>query len=210
MNIAVVAEVSAKDKNPAVIAALRDTGHNIINAGMTGADGEQELSYIHTGFISALLLNSGAADLVVGGCGTGQGYLNSAMQYPGVFCGLLISPLDAWLFRQISGGNCISLALNKGFGWAGDVDLKFILEQFFSVESGIGYPPHRKEPQKAARELLFAVSAQAHKTMPELILSLPDECVLPALRFPGVADLVRQGAKGGDMAAAIEQRLSKA
>lgn len=210
MNIAVVTEVSTKDKNHAVIAALRDTGHNIINAGMTGAEGERELSYIHSGFISAMLLNSGAADLVVGGCGTGQGYINSVMQYPGVFCGLLCSPLDAWLFRQINGGNCISLALNKGFGWAGDVQLRFILEQFFSAEPGTGYPPHRKEPQKAARDLLFAMSAQTHRTMHELILSLPDECVLPALRFPGVVDIVRQGAKGGDIAAAIDQRLSKA
>ena len=56
------------------------------------------------------------------------------MQYPGVFCGHIMTPLDAWLFRQINGGNCISLALNQGYGWAADVNLKFIFDRFFSVE----------------------------------------------------------------------------
>ncbi len=42
------------------------------------------------------------------------------MQYPGVSCGLIADPLDAWLFSMINAGNCISLALNKGYGWAGE------------------------------------------------------------------------------------------
>lgn len=209
MNIAVVTEVSTKDKNQYVVEALKETGHNIINAGMTGIGEESELSYIQTGLISAMLLNAGTADLVVGGCGTGQGYVSSVMQYPGVFCGLVESPLDAWLFRQINGGNCISLALNKGYGWAGDVNIKFIFERFFSVESGAGYPPHRKAPQKAYRDLLFSMSAQTHKTMPELIESLPDEAVLPALKFPGIVDLVKQGPNGAEMYAAIARRLAR-
>jgi hypothetical protein len=33
-----------------------------------------------------------AVDFVVGGCGTGLGYLNAVMQYPGVVCGHLLSP----------------------------------------------------------------------------------------------------------------------
>lgn len=210
MNIAVVTEVSTKDKNQFVIEALKGTGHTIINAGMTGIGEEAELSYIQTGLISAMLLNANTVDLVVGGCGTGQGYVSSAMQYPGVFCGLIESPLDAWLFRQINGGNCLSLALNKGYGWAGDVNIKFIFERFFSEESGAGYPPHRKAPQKVYRDLLFDMSAQTHKTMPELIETLPDAAVLPALQFPGVVDLVKQGPKGAAMAAAIEKRLARA
>ena len=51
-----------------------------------------ELQYIHTGFLSALLVKLKKVDLVVGGCGTGIGYMNSVMQYPGVFCGLIQIP----------------------------------------------------------------------------------------------------------------------
>ena len=57
-----------------------------------------ELTYIHTGLIAAAMLNIGAADMVVGGCGTGQGFMNSVMQYPNVVCGLILNPLDAFLF----------------------------------------------------------------------------------------------------------------
>ncbi len=77
--------------------------------------------------MSALLLNLKAVDFVVGGCGTGLGYLNAVMQYPGVFCGHLLTPLDAFLFARINAGNCVSLALNQGYGWAGDVNLRMHL-----------------------------------------------------------------------------------
>ena len=109
MKIALINEVSAVEKNTAIYKALKKTGHMILNAGMTKKD-EPELTYIETGFMSALLLNAGVVDFVVGGCGTGQGYLNSVMQYPNVFCGLILDPLDAWLFPQINGGNAISLS----------------------------------------------------------------------------------------------------
>jgi len=208
MNIAVVTEVSTKEKNKYILQALKGTGHTVINAGMTGIKEEPELSYIQTGLISALLLNAGTADLVIGGCGTGQGFLNSAMLYPGVFCGLVESSLDAWLFRQINGGNCLSLALNKGFGWAGDENLRFIFERFFSVESGAGYPPYRREAQKAYRDLLVSISGKMRRTMPELIRILPDEAILPALRFPGVVELVRQGSKCQEILEAVEERLA--
>ena len=149
-----------------------------------------ELQYIHTGFLSALLLNLKKVDLVVGGCGTGIGFLNSVMQYPGVFCGLLLQPLDAWLFAQINAGNCISLALNQGYGWASGVNLSFIFDRFFNVEHGCGYPENRREPQAASREILKEISHTAHKNMAEIVRGLPEIVVKPALQYPGVLDLV--------------------
>lgn len=101
MKIAVINETSAAAKNADVLAALEGRGHEIINAGMTEPGATPEMTYIHTGLLSALLLNTGRVDFVVGGCGTGQGYLNSVLQYPNVGCGLIQTPLDAWLFGQI-------------------------------------------------------------------------------------------------------------
>ena len=77
MKIAVINETSAGDKNPAILAALEDGGHEIINAGMKEKGAQPELSYIHTGLLAAILLNLKRVDFVVGGCGTGQGFLNS-------------------------------------------------------------------------------------------------------------------------------------
>ena len=97
MRIAVVSEISSCAKNRDVAAALAETGHEIINAGMTGPEDSPALTYLHTALLSALLLELELADLVVGGCGTGQGFLNAALQYPGVCCALVTEPLDAWL-----------------------------------------------------------------------------------------------------------------
>ena len=200
MNIAVINETSAADRNADILAALEGRGHTVLNVGMKKSGEKPELTYIHTGLLAALMLNSGAADLVVGGCGTGQGFLNSAMQYPGVFCGLITGPLDAWLFTQINGGNCISLALNQGYGWAADVNLRFIFERLFSVESGGGYPPHRRESQAQSRELLMEVNRQTHRTLAEILPALPEAVLRPVLDYPGVIDLLRsQSIKDADL-----------
>ena len=190
MKIAVVSETSAGDKNPHIVSALEGRGHEILNVGMKEKGGDPELTYIHTGFLAALLLNTDRADIVVGGCGTGQGFLNSCMQYAGVFCGLIADALDAWLFRQINGGNCLSLALNKGYGWGGDINLRFIFDRFFSVESASGYPSHRRESQKHSLELLHKVSRESRKPLDAVVKGLDEVIVQPVLRFPGVYDIL--------------------
>lgn len=169
MRIAVINEVSSQDKNEKVIKALEPFPVEVFNVGMTGAGNEPELTYIHTGLMAGIALNSGAVDLVIGGCGTGQGFMISAMQYPQVYCGLILDSLDAWLFSQINGGNCVSLALNKGFGWAADINLSYIFEKLFADPMGRGYPPHRAESQQASRMKLKEVSAASHKDFQEIL-----------------------------------------
>lgn len=190
MRIAVINETSAADRNADILAALYGRGHEIINAGMKKNGEPPELSYIHTGLLAALLLNLKRVDFVVGGCGTGQGFLNSVMQYPGVFCGHILTSLDAWLFAQINAGNCISLALNQGYGWAGDVNLRLIFDQLFSVEWGMGYPPHRSQPQQQFRQTLAEVTCITHHPLSEILRTLPDLILRPALDYPGIRDLI--------------------
>jgi ribose 5-phosphate isomerase RpiB len=191
MRIAVINETSAADRNADIIAALENSsGNEILNIGMRKNFERPELTYIHTGFLSALLLHLEIVDFVVGGCGTGQGYLNSVLQYPGVICGLIASPLDAWLFRQINGGNCISLRLNQGYGWASNENLKFIFERIFSVERGCGYPPHRQESQQESIRMMNRVSNDTHKSFMDIVLSLPESVVRPAINYPGVLELL--------------------
>ena len=112
------------------------------------------------------------------------------MQYPGVFCGLISSPLDAWLFTQINGGNCISLQLNQGYGWAADENLRFIFDRIFSVERGCGYPENRRESQQASRGILEEISRTAHRPFFEMLDDLPREIVRRAVSFPGFLDVL--------------------
>ncbi len=210
MRVAVVNEISASDKNAAIMSALKGRGLELLNAGMTGKTDQPPLLYTHTGFISALLIHLNLADLVIGGCGTGQGYLNSVMQYPEVTCGHILSPLDAWLFARINSGNCVSLALNQGYGWAGEVNLGFIFDRLFSVEWGLGYPEERREPQRESREDLKAISKATHRGFSEIVLALPDKIVLPALEqlvSKGILDLDAPG--DVEIRKAIKKRLGR-
>jgi len=190
MKIAVISETSAGDRNPDIIAALNGRDHEVFNVGMKKTGEEPQLGYTETGFLTGLLLHTERVNFVVGGCGTGQGYMDSAMQYPGVFAGLVLDSLDAWLFTQINGGNCISLALNKGYGWAGDVNLQFIFDRIFSVERGGGYPEHRKEPQAVLRQSLSDVSAATHREWADFIGDIPEGITRKALNYPGVLELL--------------------
>ncbi len=195
MKVAVINEVSARQKNPEIVAALKKAGVEVFNVGMTPEDGAVELTYIHTGLMSGILLNLGAVDMVVGGCGTGEGFLISAMQYPLVFCGLIIEPLDAWLFSQINAGNCISLALNKGFGWAGNINLEYIFQKLFANRPGQGYPPERATSQAESRAKLADISATTHKDMITILKDLTSMLTHTIFRHPPFVELIKKECK---------------
>ena len=184
MRIAVINEVSARDKNKFILDALKQVNAEVHNVGMSESADKPELTYIHTGLMAGLSLATGAADFVVGGCGTGQGFLISAMQYPCVFCGHITNPLDAWLFSQINGGNCISLALNKGFGWAGDIELKYIFEKLFSGEPGQGYPSARSESQRESRNILKEINTAAHTDFASILKSIDKTVLNTVINYP--------------------------
>ena len=190
MRIAVINEVSARAKNKDIVAALKKNGQEVLNVGMTEGETKTELTYIHTGFMAAALLNLNAVDMVIGGCGTGQGFLNSAMQYPNVFCGLIQEPLDAFLFSQINAGNCISLALNKGYGWAGDLNLAYLFEKLFANNPGCGYPPERSESQRESRLKLQKITKATHKPFEEVLIALDWEIIRTALSHQPFYELI--------------------
>ena len=190
MKIAVINEFSAKQRNKDILVGLESVDAQVFNVGMSGAEDEPTLTYIHTGFMAAALLNSKAVDFVVGGCGTGQGFSISAMQYPNVFCGLILEPVDAWLFSQINAGNCISLALNKGYGWAADFNLKYTFEKLFLDAPGGGYPVERKVSQKQSRDTLEALSALAHKPFLQILNGLDNSFLAPMLAHKPFCSLI--------------------
>ncbi len=208
MKIAVLNEISAADRNPDILKALENRGYEVLNLGNTSSSDMPQLLYIHTGLMSALLLHLRAVDFVVGGCGTGQGYLNSVMQYPGVFCGHLLTPLDAFLFARINAGNCISLALNQGYGWASEINLHLIFDQLFTPETGSGYPAVRAEPQKKAREMLLGIFQATHHTMENILLALPPEVTRPALTFPAFRAVLDEALKTDAHLRSIIEKLS--
>lgn len=191
MKVAVINEGSTKHRNADIMRVISRYDLTVYNVGMKNVEQEPDLNYLETGFLSALLFNLGVVDFVVGGCGTGQGYMNAVLQYPKMACGLIIDPTDAYLFAKVNCGNCISLSLNKGYGGVGaDLNLGDIFDKLFMEPFGGGYPPHRAAIQNAAREKLEKLSLQAHYTCKEIIEKMDRQLLKSALSFPGIMELV--------------------
>ena len=152
MKIALINENSQAAKNQMVYEVLKKVaeplGHEVYNYGMYSAEDEHQLTYVQNGILAAVLLNSGAADYVVTGCGTGEGAMLAANSFPGVLCGHIVDPSDAYMFAQINDGNAVALPFAKGFGWGAELNLTYIFEKLFSGKSGQGYPKERVVPEQ--------------------------------------------------------------
>ena len=121
MKIALINENSQAAKNGIIEAALKKVvepmGHEVVNYGMYAADDAAQLTYVQCGILAAILLNSGAADYVVTGCGTGEGAMLALNSFPGVICGHVEDPVDAYTFAHVNDGNAVAMPFAKGFGW---------------------------------------------------------------------------------------------
>ncbi|EID4418429.1 RpiB/LacA/LacB family sugar-phosphate isomerase [Vibrio vulnificus] len=184
MKIALMMENSQAPKNAMVAAELNSVagglGHDVFNVGMKD-ENDHHLTYIHLGIMASILLNSKAVDFVVTGCGTGQGAMMSSNLHPGVVCGYCLEPSDAFLFNQINNGNAISLAFAKGFGWAGELNVRYIFEKAFTGNRGEGYPIERAAPQQANAAILNNVKAAVAKDVVEGLRAIDQELVKTAV-----------------------------
>lgn len=181
MKIALINENSQAAKNAVIFNALKKVadakGYEVVNYGMYSADDKAQLTYVQNGILAATLLNSKAADFVVTGCGTGEGAMLALNSFPGVICGHVESPLDAYTFAQINDGNAISIPFALGFGWGGDLNLEYIFEKLFSEEFGGGYPKERAVPEQRNKKILDGVRAVAFKPFTEILEGLDKELV---------------------------------
>ena len=167
MKIALIIENSQAAKSEIVHGALKTVveplGHQVHHYGMYAPEDKASLTYVMNGLLAGILLNSKAADFVVTGCGTGMGSMLACNSMPGVFCGLVIDPTDAFLFGQINDGNCLSMPYAKGFGWAAELNLQDCYRKLFEVERGVGYPKERAAIMAKNRGILKDLKTAATK-----------------------------------------------
>lgn len=179
MKIALIIENSQAAKSEVVHAALTSVaeplGHQVFHYGMYAPEDKASLTYVMNGLLAGILLNSGAADFVVTGCGTGMGSMLAANSMPGVFCGLVIDPTDAFLFGQINDGNAISMAYAKGFGWAAELNLQDVYRKLFEGERGLGYPKERAEIMAKNRGILKDLKAVTCNDMLTVLKSIDQD-----------------------------------
>ncbi len=218
MKIAMINEFSQAAKNDTILSCLKEVtepmGHTVYNTGMSTEEAGLQLgepgylTYLNIGVQAALLLNSGAVDFVVTGCGTGQGALMACDMMPGVVCGYCIEPSDAYLFMQINNGNALALPYAKGFGWGADVNLKNIFNIAFSSPKGMGYPnePGRKESQNRNAAKLVEVKAAIAKPLPEALSAMDQDVVRKSLT-PRFLECFREGCQDPKLMELVESYL---
>jgi ribose 5-phosphate isomerase RpiB len=193
MKIALITENSQAAKNSLIHEALsavaEPLGHQVHNYGMYSAEDQASLTYVMNGVLTGILLNSGAADFVVTGCGTGMGSMLACNAMPGVFCGLVIDPTDAFLFGQINDGNAISMPYAKGFGWAAELNLQDVYRKLFDGERGLGYPKERAEIMRKNRGVLANLKKASCRDMLTVLKALDQDLLRAAIAGERFAEL---------------------
>lgn len=211
MKIALINENSQAAKNSMIEAALKKVaeplGHQVFNYGMYSAEDEEQLTYVQVGILAAVLLNSGAADYVITGCGTGEGAMLACNSFPGVICGHVEDALDAYTFAQINDGNAIALPFAKGFGWGGDLNLEYIFEKLYSEESGQGYPRERAVPEKRNKKILDEVKDVTYRNLNVILKEMDRELTKGALSTKGFEKYFWENCKDQELRKTVEEIL---
>lgn len=178
MKIALINENSQAAKNPIIYNALNAAalkyGHTVDNYGMTSPE-DKPLTYVQNGLLAGILLNSGACDFVVTGCGTGEGAMLALNSFPKVLCGLVVEPSDAYLFGQINDGNAIAMPFAKGFGWGAELNLENVFENLFKAPFGGGYPKERVVPEQRNKKILDSVKEITHTPMITILKNIDQD-----------------------------------
>ena len=213
MRIALINENSQAAKNEMVYNTLKKVaeskGHTVVNFGMYAADDAAQLTYVQNGILAALLINSGAADFVVTGCGTGEGAMLALNSFPGVLCGHVVDPSDAYMFMQINDGNAISLPFAKGFGWGAELNLTYIFEKLFEGEPGGGYPKERVVPEQRNKKILDGVRKVAFKdSLIDILKNLDQDLVKGAVAGEKFQELFFANCKNQEIADYVKTLLA--
>lgn len=212
MKIALINENSQAAKNSVIENSLKKVvepmGHEVFNYGMYAADDEAQLTYVQVGILAAVLLNSGAADYVITGCGTGEGAMLACNSFPGVICGHVEDPLDAYTFAQINDGNAIALPFAKGYGWGGDLNLEYIFEKLFVEESGQGYPRERAVPEKRNKKILDEVKTVTYQKLDVILKGIDQDLVKGALATAGFEKYFWDNCKDEALKAVVKEILA--
>lgn len=193
MKIALISENSQAAKNGVIEDALTSVvepmGHQVLNYGMYTAEDDAQLTYVMNGLLAGILLNTKAVDFVITGCGTGMGSMLACNSMPGVFCGLVIDPTDAFLFNRINDGNAVSMPYAKGFGWAAELNLQDCYQKLFGEKGGLGYPKERAEIMAKNRSILSQVKSAACHDMLSVLKGVDQDLLRSAIAGEKFTDL---------------------
>ncbi len=213
MKIALINENSQAPKNGLIFETLKKVvepmGHTCYNYGRYSAEDVHQRTYVQAGLLAALLLNSGAADFVITGCGTGMGATLACNAFPGVMCGRVNDPCDAYLFSQVNNGNAVAMPFAFQFGWGAEVNLQYVFEKLFGTEPGGGYPPEWAAAEQSNRKILMQVKEITHTKFIDILKNIDQEFLKGAIAEESFPEMFFANCKDEEIAAYIKSVLDK-
>lgn len=207
MKIAVIQAASCADKNPLLYKYARMYAKDAAVYDFGCFSAEEGYSYIEIALLTGLLLASGAIDLVITGCSSGQGMMLACNSMPGVLCGYLPAPRDAFLFGRINNGNAVSLPLGDGYTYAGEENLRATLEALFTGEFGAGWPEGSRERKQRDTRLLKELRALSQVRFIDLLQRADGALVRRALTKRDVVSFVLEHGTDAEIRAWLEDNI---
>ena len=176
MRIGIIQASSQANKNEMIFQAVQRyaADSEVINFGCTPEDSSR-YSYIDISLLAGMLLAADAVDLIVTGCSSGQGMMLACNSFPGVLCGYIPTPMDAYLFAQINNGNAVSLPLGEEYTWAGRDNLEQTIRKLFAEPFGQGYPKEEASRKRRDTALLKKIRAESQTSIIGFLNSLDQE-----------------------------------
>ena len=175
---------------------------------MYSSKDENQLTSVEVGLLGAILINSGAADYIVTGCGTGEGAMLALNSFPNVLCGHVCDPSDAYMFAQINDGNCVSMPFAKGFGWGAELNLEYCFEKLFNGPRGQGYPKDRVVPEQRNKKILDGVKEITHTPMIDILKKIDRDFLLETIDRDSFRTLFFKNAKDSEIVEFIKSLLN--
>lgn len=193
MKIGIIQATTQAEKNSLLNSTVEEVAcnynHEVINFGVN-MECESKYSYTEIAFLISLLINSRTIDMVITGCSSGQGMSLACNALPGVLSGFIQTPQDAYLFGRINDGNVVSLSLGLGFGWLGELNLKYIIKELFNGDFGIGYPPEVADRKVVETNRVKMFNKISKYSILEVLDQLDDEFIDKILSKKDVIDYI--------------------
>ena len=206
MKIAVIQASSQSGKNELIYSAVKKYAADaeVINFGCFGNE-DTKYSYIEISILVGILLSSKSVDLVVTGCSSGQGMMLACNNMPGVLCGYIPTPMDAYLFAQINDGNAVSLPLGEEYTWAGEENLDKTIAKLFSEPFGQGYPKSEAARKIEDTKLLKSIRNSSQVKMTDLLKTLEKPLLDKVLSKKDVVEYVLENSRDEELSLLITE-----
>ena len=178
MKIAVVQASSQISKNDMLFkyTKMYAKDSEVINYGCF-SNSANDYSYLEIALLIGMLINEKQVDFVVTGCSSGQGMMLACNSMPGVLCGYVPTPKDAYLFGQINNGNVISLPLGEEYTYSGEKNLAETIKALFSEPFGGGYPKSEAKRKIADANQLKIMKSKSQISFQSFLNEIDDELI---------------------------------